>query len=216
MAPYYDDGQVTIYHGDCRDVLPTIERVGLVLTDPPYALSAGQAEWRVTASVAIGLHEAAKRVIKGGAMLVFSTSSGRGVEYTLGAVNGKLPLNRILTWHKTDTHTRAAGPFNWDTVTILGFGRCTFDRPDRSSVFASVATYAKESGHRAELPEGIADWLYAPFAPHAVLDPFMGTGRLLEPAARAGHRAIGIEIEERYCEIAAKRLEQSVLALAAD
>lgn len=73
MTPYFDRGGVTIYHGDCRDVLPSLDRVGLVLTDPPYAMSAGRGEWQATASVAIGLHLAAGRVKKGNNILDSST-----------------------------------------------------------------------------------------------------------------------------------------------
>jgi len=70
-APYFQQGNVTIYHGDARDILPTLPKVGLVLTDPPYAINAGRGEWSATAAVAIGLHEAAKRLPREGSLLPY-------------------------------------------------------------------------------------------------------------------------------------------------
>lgn len=222
MNPYYEQDGITIYHGDCREVLPTLDPVDVVITDPPYAIGGSRSEWKVTASVGTGIHLAAKKVRKGGALLVFTTTSGRGIDFTMGAVGSALPFNRLLVWHKSFVRSRVAGPWRWDAVAILAFGRACFGRPEHSSVFTSTGPASKrllgETGHPAELPEGIADWLYLPFETEesVLLDPFMGSGRLLDTASRLGRRAIGIEIEERYCEIAAKRLQQSVLALAAD
>lgn len=219
VTPYYERNGITIYHGDCREVIPSLPTVDLVLTDPPYAAGAQRREWRVTASVAIGLDAAARRVRKGGAMLVFTTTSGRGIDFTLGCVGTVLPFNRLLIWHKRFVRSRVAGPWRWDAVSILAFGRASFGRPEHSSVFSTPAPASKrllgDSGHPAELPPSVADWLYGPLATDetVVLDPFLGVGSLLEPAARLGRRAIGIEIEERYCEIAARRLSQDVLPL---
>lgn len=213
MKPYYDRDGITIYHGDARDIVPEIEKVGLVLTDPPYAINAGRGEWSATAAVAIGLHETAKRVARDGSMLVFTTTSGRGIEYTQGALGGKLPLNRLLVWSKTGGRSRALSPWQWDSVAILAFGKAPKGSAGAGSVFVSPAVYERKSGHPAELPNGIAEWLYAPFDCDGLvtIDPFMGTGRLLEPAARRGRRVIGIEVEEKYCEVAVKRLAKEVL-----
>jgi DNA modification methylase len=220
VTPYFQNDTATIYCGDAVDVLDVVKRksIGLVLTDPPYAAGASKGEWRVTASVAIGLSNAAKTVSDGGAMLCFSTSSGRGVDFTIGAVGKTLNLNRILTWHKTTVRSRVAGPWRWDSVLILGFGRSCFGQAVHSSVFMSEGKASKrekdEIQHPAELPDGIADWLSEPFFALAgtVLDPFCGTGQLLIPAYRAGVKVIGIELEERYAEIAAKRLSQILVA----
>ena len=120
--PYFERDGITIYHGDCRDILPQLEPVDLVITDPPYAIGGAKAEWKVTASVGTGIHYAAKKVNKGGAMLCFTTTSGRGMEFTTGAIGGALPLNRLLVWHKEFVRSRVAGPWRWDAVAILAFG----------------------------------------------------------------------------------------------
>lgn len=214
MTPYFERDHVALYLGTADNITPALGPVDLVLTDPPYALGAGRSEWRATASVALGLNAAARAVVKGGALFTFTTTSGRGIEYTLGAVAGALPFNRLLVWHKTFVRSRVAGPWRWDAVSILAFGRASFGRPEHSSVFTSVGPATKKAlggtGHPAELPEGIADWLWTPFQFSALttLDPFCGTGQLLMPAIRAGQRAIGVEVEEKWAEVAARRFDR--------
>lgn len=215
MKLYFENKNAKIYLGDAAELLDVVKPKshGLVILDPPYAASAQKGEWRVTASVAVGINAAAKAVADKGAMLCFSTSSGRGVDFTIGAVGKTLNLNRVLTWHKSFVRSRVAGPWRWDSVLILGFGRCSFGRPMSSTVFTSSGPSSKKSlgvtKHPAELPDGIAEWLTAPFLPFcgSVLDPFCGTGQLLVPAYKAGLNCIGVEIDERWAEVAAKRLQ---------
>lgn len=221
IAPriYYEDELATIYCGDCRDVFPQLEQVPLVLTDPPYAIGGARSEWKVTASVGTGIHMAAQKVKKDGAMFCFTTSSGRGIEFTLGAVGNALRFNRLLAMHKEFVRSRAAGPWRWDLVCILAFGRASFGRPEYSSLFKTTGPAhldSQDSGHPAELPLGIGRWLWQPFKESAdvVLDPFMGSGSLLIPAYREGTRVIGIEMDEAHCAKAVLRLQQEVMAVA--
>lgn len=213
MKPYFQSQNVTLYHGDCRDVLADMAGpVDYVLTDPPYAMGSSRQEWKVTASVGAGIHAAARAVKKGGALFCFSAASGRGMEYTLGAVGAALPFNRLLIWHKSFVRSRVAGPWRWDIVAVLAFGRASFGRPAHSSVCTTSgpcsASLLGKTGHPAEVPLEVAQWLYCPLDAEGVtlLDPFMGSGSLLLPPAACGRRVIGIELEERYCEIAARRL----------
>lgn len=208
MKPYYDEGGITIYHGDCREIIPKLPKIGLVLTDPPYAIGAGCGEWSATAAVAVGLHEASKRLVKGGSLIAFTTTSGRGIQFTQGAIGSNLPFNRLLTWSKTDGRSRAMSPWKWDSVAVLLFGRAPTSRSGASSVFTCGMDYDRETDHKAELPDGISEWLYTPFDAEGLvtLDPFMGSGRLLDAAVRRGRAVVGIDVEERYCEAAAKRL----------
>lgn len=210
MTPYYQDALVKIYHGDCRDVLPAIPKVGLVLTDPPYAIGAGRGEWSATAAVAIGLHLASKAVKDKGAMLCFSTSSGRGIEYTLGAISKNLPFNRMLVWRKPLVSSKAAGPWKWDLVSILAFGRATFGLADRSALVESTEP-RKGREHPSQVPRDVAEFCFGPFSSDirlVTLDPFMGSGRLLAPSVYRGMNVIGIEKEEKYYEMAARNLQE--------
>lgn len=211
MKPYYEAGNVTIYHADCRDVIPSLGKFDLVLTDPPYALRAGQSEYRVTASVAVGLSLAAKSVKKKGALLCMTTSSGRGIDFTIGAVGKALPLNRLLVWHKPTTNTRVAGPWQWDLITVLAFGRACFGDVTASSLITE-AEWGDHTSHRAEVPLCVAHWMYWPFDGfvESVLDPFMGSGSLLVTAAKRGKRVVGIDTDEGHCEAAAERLQGAI------
>lgn len=214
--PYYQRENVHLYCGDCREILPEIQAVDYVLTDPPYALGSSRSEWKVTASVGAGIYAAAQAVKSGGAMFCFSAASGRGMEYTLGAVGPALPFNRILIWHKQFVRSRVAGPWRWDIVAIMAFGRASFGRPASSSVCTTAGPASSrllgETGHPAEVPETVSEWLWSTLDSDGltVLDPFAGTGSLLIPAAHQRRTVIGIEREERYCEIAARRLEAAI------
>lgn len=217
MTPYYADELVTIYHGDARKVLPEIGPVGLVVTDPPYAFGRSKPEWRVTASIPIILADAAHHVAKGGAMAVMSAASGRGIDFALGAVSPILPFNRLLVWHKGFVNSAVAGPWRWDIVPVLWFGKATFGRPQGgSSVYRSDGHTRLDDGgnHPSPLPIGLARWLIEPFPPETVvLDPFMGTGAFIAAARQLGRRAIGIDIEEAHCATAVSRCSQEILGL---
>jgi len=212
MTPYYSDALVTLYHGDCAEVAADIPKVGLMVTDPPYALGSQRSEWSATAGVAIGLRECVKRVDKRGAALVMTTSSGRGIEFTQGAMGTRLPFNRVLVWHKQGTGSRAAGPWRWDVALVLAFGRATFGKESTdSSVYANDGYNHGEivaTGHPSTLPVALARWMVRPWVEErpTLLDPFAGSGSILVAAKVYGIPAIGIEIEEKHCETIARRL----------
>lgn len=210
--PYYDDGQATIYHGDARDILPHLGPAAVVITDPPYSTGRAEAEFAATGNVAVVLHLASK---KAPTMAVFTTSSGRGLEFVRSSIRA-LPHCRTLAWHRSYVNSPAAGPWRWDLVLIQIFGRGAFGRPLESSLIQTDGTQALaiEVGHKAPVPIQVMQKLYAPFAPGLLLDPFMGSGSALLAAKRLGGQAIGIEISEEYCEVAANRLRQEVLDFA--
>lgn len=213
MKPYYDEDGVVIYHGDCRDVLMGMEPVDVVITDPPYSSGRQEGEFAATGNIAVSLHMAS---LLAPTMAVFGTSSARGMEFIRSSIR-ELRYNRVLAWHRTYVNSPAAGPWRWDLVLIHVFGKGSFGRPDASSLIQTDGTQALaiETGHRAPVPTSVMEHLYQPFAPGVVLDPFMGAGATMLAARRHGGRAIGIEVEERYCEIAAERLRQTTLALGA-
>lgn len=213
VRPYYDEGGVTIYHGDARDVLPSLSPVDVVITDPPYSSTRPEGEFAATGNIAVSLHLASELAP---VMLCFGTSSGRGIEFVRSCIRA-LPHNRVLAWNRTFVSSPAAGPWRWDLVLIHAFGKATFGRPEFSSLMVTggTKTLSLDTGHKSPVPTEVMSWLYRPFAPGVALDPFMGSGSVMLAASEAGGSAIGIEIEERYCEIVARRLAQGVLPLAA-
>lgn len=211
MTPYYQEDGITIYHGDCREILPSISAVDVVITDPPYSVGRSESEFASTGNVAVSLHLASRLAPT---MMAFGTSSARGIEFLRSSIRD-LPHNRVLAWHRTYVNSPAAGPWRWDLVLIHVFGRGSFGRQERSSLIQTDGTRALSvaTGHPAPVPTRVMKHLYSPFVPGVALDPFMGSGSLLLAAKSFGGRAIGIEIEERYCEIAVNRLAQDVLPL---
>lgn len=207
MKPYYERGGITIYHGDCREILPNLEPVDLVLTDPPYnvGLDYGAtvddqredyaswcAEW-------FELCEGIAPVIA-----VSCGIANVGMWHTI-----KTPL-WCIAWNKPAAMGRCTVGFNnWEPVLLYG-------RPPRVIADAFTAVIVPDfsvEGHPCPKPLRWGLWQVANLSPKdgTILDPFMGSGTTLRAAKDLGRKAIGIEIEERYCEIAAKRLSQEVL-----
>jgi site-specific DNA-methyltransferase (adenine-specific) len=211
MKPYYDRDGIVIYNADCRDVLPDIESVDVVITDPPYSVGRSETEFQASGNIAVALHLASE---KAPTMMVFGTSSGRGFEFLRSAIR-VLPHCRTLAWHRRYVNSPAAGPWRWDLVMIHVFGKGAFGRPTSSSLIQTDGTgaLAAEVGHKSPVPVEVMHHLYAPFAPRVLLDPFCGSGSSLIAAKRLGGKAIGIEIQEKHCETAVKRLRQEILNL---
>jgi DNA modification methylase len=200
-------GDATLYLGDARDVLPEIGPVDLVLTDPPYSNGRQEIEFAATGNVAVCLHMASE---KAPTMMVFGTSSGRGMEFIKSSVR-TLKHTRVLAWHRTYVNSPAAGPWRWDLVLIHVFGRGAFGRPLYPSLIQTNGTQAlaNEVGHKAPVPLEVMDWLYFPFSPGVVLDPFMGSGSTLAAAIRRGGKAIGIEADPTSFDIACDRIRRA-------
>ncbi len=209
MKPYYEHDGIQIFHGDCREILPQLPRVGLVATDPPYSSGRAESEFAATGNVAVSLHLASEKCET---MAVFGTCSGRGIEFLRSSIRS-LQHCRVLVWNRSYVNSPAAGPWRWDIVLIHIFGKGAFGRPERSSLITTDGTMAlaKETGHRSPVPIEVFEHVIDPVPSDVVLDPFMGSGSSLLASVRCGRRAIGIEMEERYCETAALRLSQEVL-----
>jgi DNA modification methylase len=200
-------GDATLYCGDARDVLPMLGYVDVVLTDPPYSSGRSEIEFAATGNVAVCLHLASE---KAPTMMVFGTSSGRGIEFIRSSIRG-LKHTRVLVWHRNYVNSPAAGPWRWDVVFIHVFGRGAFGRPGVSSLISTNGTQAlaNEVGHKAPVPLEVMDWLYLPFAPGTVLDPFMGSGSTLLAAIRRGGKCIGIEADATSFDIACDRIRRA-------
>lgn len=201
MKPYYEKGGITIYHGDCREILPSIDPHAIV-SDPPYGTGWVRGGGRVGEFTP-------KR--ERPSWDVFSTDwlrLGRTRHWVVFAptsraseVAAALPDAARVDWRKTNP--RPCGP-DRDAIIIA---------PAWLPSSIEFPAYNGDTPlHPCQKPIALMAWCLG-FAPPTltVLDPFMGSGSTLVAARDMGRRAIGIEIEERYCEIAAKRLAQGVL-----
>ena len=218
MTPYFDDGQCVIYHGDCRDVLPTLGKFDLLLTDPPYGLNI---ETRNSTNKRDRNFIARDHDPVFGDDRPFDPSHLLGIsdaKILWGANNYASKLPDSPCWLAWDRKCQQASN---STITDVELACVIGHRFKTVRIFRHLwAGYqrASEIGlrsvHPTQKPVALMAWCLS-FFPDAqtVIDPYMGSGPVARACKDAGRRYVGIEIEERYCEIAAKRLSQQVLAL---
>lgn len=199
MKPYYEESGITIYHGDCRWILPQLPKVDLVLTDPPYGIGFAAQPMKYQRLRGMKPEKWDNHRIK---IPKFDAK----VIIIWGGNYFQLPISRgWLSWYKPD-----APP----SMGNVEFAWTNQDMNSRQICHSISATNAERVGHPTQKPLAVMLWCLT-FAPDAqtILDPFMGSGTTLRAAKDLGRNAIGIEIEEKYCEIAANRLRQEVFAL---
>ena len=209
---YYSDDAVAIAHADCRDVLPLLEPVDLVLTDPPYGMDY-QSAWRTAWN--------RKDKIQGDSefpLWLFDMLHPRVAMFVFCRWD-ILPIlpspKSFIVWDK-GSHSmgdlRHEFARQWEAV-------CFYPGPSHAfryrpkDIIRAMRIAPDQLVHPNEKPAGILRPLIDCHDAQTVLDPFCGSGTTLRATKDLGRRAIGIEIEERYCEIAAKRMAQSVMEL---
>jgi site-specific DNA-methyltransferase (adenine-specific) len=213
VKPYYEESGIVIYNADCREVLPSLPKVDLVLTDPPYGIN------YVRGGGGRGKHNRRNDIPVTGDTEPFDPAVWLAFpEVILWGANHyarRLPESRWLAWDKLD------GLEAYDDFSDVEFAwRSGGAGKDR--IFRYMWKGICQAGekfprvHPTQKPEALMRWCLN-LAPNAqvVFDPFMGSGTTLRAAKDLGRKAIGIEIEERYCEIAANRLRQEVLSFEA-
>ena len=216
MTPYYSDDLVTIYHGDCREWMPEAD---VIVTDPPYGIGFRNHAQRHTAPSSV-------------------RPRGRGYGRDWAAIVGDgqsfdpSPLldRPAILWGANHYASRLPDSGGWRVWDKRRGGTVS---PDMNGSHAELAWTNLDSTvrvfsylwngyqrdgevgdhfHPTQKPIALMRWCIEQTT-GVVLDPFMGSGSTLVGAKNAGRRAIGIEIEERYCEIAATRCAQEVLGL---
>ena len=220
-APYYHDEKagITIYHADCRDILPELEPVDLVMADPVYGLNGGSGtigkarahKHTYDTDAFEDTLEYVEEVMVPAFVLALGLSNGRGI-LTPGPVAFHLypPCDAFgVLHHPATVALNLWGRANAQPVLYYG-------RPPRVGVTIGDTCYVCRGEPRGAhpCPKPLAAWaalLELGTEPEdTVLDPFMGSGTTLRAAKDLGRKAIGIEIEEKYCEMAVKRLAQEV------
>ena len=195
--PYYSQDGITIYHGDCRDILPQFpdKSFDLVLTDPPYGVGFRENEW--DKEIPRWLEEA-KRVSD---VTIFTTAPVTLWDYPRP--------DWVGCYYREAANSRSLfGGFNHWTPLVF-YGKPKRLRVDSKKLHALAIN--EENGHPTPKPVELMSWLIDEVMANSILDPFMGSGTTLVAAKQLGRKAVGIEIEERYCEIAVKRLAQMEL-----
>ena len=206
VKPYFTDstGTITIYHGDCREILPSL-KADVVVTDPPYGI--GYEASRYANARHAGIMTGDGEEFDPSVLIELSMPS---VIWGGNNFAHRLPRGGWLCWDKR-THEAA------DAILGAPFELAWCSIPTKFKIIRCLhggAVNADGPGprfHPTQKPLAVMRWSITQLPDGSVLDPFMGSGTTLRAAKDLGRRAIGIEIEERYAEIAAKRLAQEVL-----
>lgn len=202
MKPYYQDKYATIFLGDCLELLPEMPKVDLVLTDPPYGVDFAWWDFAPTVEFVDTLLEMTDSLIMFGGAHVKSVSSF--VE---------LKPDRILIWSpKFTLNKQCSNGMAWRWHPIW-----CWNLPEKQDILPWDVLNDATMGHNGwyhpcTKPLNLVKKLI--LCEGLILDPFLGSGTTLVAAKQLNRKAIGIEIEEKYCEIGAKRLSQEVLDLA--
>jgi DNA modification methylase len=240
VTPYYQDEHVTLYHGDTLNVLRDLplDSVAAMVTDPPYSsgnlpesmkqkaaprLRGWQWEDKVMATDQLSTLgfiylmraiciEARLRFVEGGSILIFIDWRNWG--NLVGAVESSgFRVNNMVVW---DKRTIGMGNGFRNQHELVLYGSLGTPRVISHAV-PNVLTVGRESNelHQSPKPVGLMARMLEVVSDvgDIVLDPFAGSGSTLVAAKQMGRRAIGIEQEERYCEVIATRLSQNVLDL---
>ncbi len=215
IEPYYQDEYCTIYNADCRDVLPQLEPVDLVLTDPPYGVMLGDKPNARNKGKYESFDDLPENVVplvlK---MLELAQRITARIVMTPGVKNMfayPKPTHCGSIYYPSGAGCNVWGFSCWQP--IFYYGKDPYagsgSRPDS---FSSTEA-AQKNGHPC--PKPIGQWKKllerVSLKGETVLDPFMGSGTTLVAAKSLGLKAIGVEVEEKYCQIAVERLRQSTL-----
>ncbi|AXQ64126.1 DNA methylase [Mycobacterium phage KristaRAM] len=211
MNPYYQDDQVTLYHGDCLEITEWLA-ADVLVTDPPYGMafvSSWTKQKRPVANDDNTIH-------RDNALEAWGEEKPAAV---FGTWRVAKPPNvrQCLIWDK-----RGAGPGMGDLTTAFGtsheeiylIGHWVKRSTRRGSVItteSSPSDLTSRIGHPTPKPVGLMETIIAAAPEGVVADPFAGSGSTLVAARNLGRKAIGVELEERYCEIIARRLDQMCL-----
>ncbi len=191
IKPYYDHAGITIYHGDCREILPHVSG-DVIIADPPYGI--GKANWDIMLRPESWLPLA----INIAPVALFC-----GIR---GIYDYPKP-DWMMAWFRCASTQRSGslkGFNNWEPILLYGI----------TSLANDVLRFHNQKecdDHPTVKPLGLIHSLIQRLPDGVVVDPFSGSGTTLRAAKNCGRQAIGIEIEEKYCEIAARRLSQEVL-----
>lgn len=236
--PYFEKNGITIYHGDCRKILPLIQ-FDLLLSDPPYGVT--QQEWDNVDSVFEMVMLAPLAVFTTGerllATLIHSMPNRYRHVWVWDRVNrmtdflnaGRRPMRAhelIAVFSKDPQYKfepikRSGSYTSRRTQASTGNGSYGYSKPTGSgehieglhprSIIEFEAGKTNSQLHPTEKPVPLYEYLLQTYPAELTVDPWMGSGTTLVAARNCGRRCVGIEMEERYCEIAANRLAQGVL-----
>jgi len=247
MKPYYEHAGITIYHGDCRDVLPGLpdSSVEQILTDPPYGHNNNNGDLAHRRESALGIRKTtdndarpiandgpeanglvlwmfgeAKRLLKPGCCCCCCCAGGGGPDPQFARwslwLDEAVGFKQAVVWDKGGLGMGWHYRRNYELILVgekPGAACKWYGGHTQANVVRISGIKPSADGHPTPKPPALMElFISLHSAPSdLVLDPFAGAGTTLVAAKTLARRAIGIEIEERYCEMAARRLAQEKL-----
>ena len=212
---FYEEPGIQLYCGDCADIMPSLPPVDLIVTDPPYGMGRVANDGKDYLDVVGPRLRMAWATLKTpGSMFIFCST---GEVLRVGAAVGQ-PLKRMLWMYKPADGTFPLGGWLLTSDAILWFAKgvklnLAERHPYQADCYVvNKMVEEKWRGHPTVKPLWvIRDIVSRCPKGGTVLDPFVGSGTTLRAAKDLGIKAIGIELEQKYCELAVRRLRQQVL-----
>jgi site-specific DNA-methyltransferase (adenine-specific) len=217
MKPYYQDEFVTLFHGDCLEITDWLS-ADVLVTDPPYGI-----DWSPNKGAYRGAGSQVRlsKIIANDSTIEARDEAlklwGDKPAIAFGSWRMPRPINtkHRLIWHKKG---QAPGPANAPFMTqdeeiyIIGEGFISTSPPMRSVITTTEARSVEVTkiGHPTPKPIGLMELLISRCPEGVIADPFAGSGATLIAARNLGRKVIGVELEEKYCELIANRLGQAV------
>jgi len=230
ITPYFQTDDVTLYQGDCLEILPHLGKVDAVVTDPPYGIDIAK-----TGTIG-GSRSGDPRIAGGGAVYVgqykksewdhkpldaaqwaaIRSASNSQIVFGMNHLAGVLgPCSRALVWDKKCKN-------GWeDNFSDCEIAWCSSPGPARAFRHLWMgAIRASERGksnrqHPTQKPVVLMEWCLSHVDGETILDPFMGSGTTGVACVKTGRKFIGIELDPAYCEIAKQRIEKAIAERAA-
>jgi DNA modification methylase len=218
MSIYYQDDLVTLYHGDCLELTDWVN-ADVLVTDPPYGIAwKGVSNYTATGQNAVkwteGIANDDKPEFRDKVLELWGNKPA--IVFGSWRVNRPAQTQHRLIWHKAG---QAPGPANApfmsqdEEIYILGKGFIATSPPMRSVITTTEARSVEVAkiGHPTPKPVGLMELLIERSPSGLIADPFAGSGATLIAARNKGRKAVGVEFEEKYCELIANRLQQHTL-----
>ena len=208
IKPYYQSDRVTLYHGDCLAVLPTLGAgsVDAVVTDPPYGIGKRLVRGGRGGSFDMLIDSGADKWDKPVDPSAFSEMFRVSTHQIIWGGNfyALPPCHKPLCWDKVRPNQRKLS--EWEYAWTSFIGRAQLFRHCANGGFVSK----EQRVHPTQKPLRLMEWCLSFLdSDCSVLDPFMGSGTTGVACVNTGRKFIGIEMDERYCEIAAKRIQSA-------
>lgn len=214
MDPYYQDDYCTIYHADCREVLESIGAVDRVVTDPPYGILGAKGSNKARCKSAYEGFEDTPEIVKEVVIpALFELAQWDSMALTPGVKCMHLypACDSFGVYHSPWSNSLQRFGV-CDAHPILYFGRYRLQGKSLTACSYQMNGQSQDNGHPCPKPFNAWQWLVNKICDKedTVLDPFMGSGTTLRACKDLGIKSIGVELSERYCEIAVNRLQQEV------